>query len=130
MPKAYSPEFRDPVDLPEASYEHHPIDDIEPLPDMEEKLLKLASALRYIASEIIRARNPGLTAECLGVAIGLQFDRSSQTEIAEAHGVTRAEVSAKVLDFQTQLGIGENGFNKSRRSRRNYAKTNSRRTKI
>ncbi|MBP72827.1 MAG: hypothetical protein CMA70_04505 [Euryarchaeota archaeon] len=61
--------------------------------------------LRRVIGEIKSSKNPGLTIECVALASGLSYLGDSQQEIATRHGVTRAAVSKRCVEFCNAIGL-------------------------
>jgi len=61
--------------------------------------------LRRVIGEIKSSKNPGLTIECVALASGLSYLGDSQQEIATRHGVTRAAVSKRCVQFCEAIGL-------------------------
>ena len=81
------------ADSPLASYNPHE-DDTQP-----------DSKPEVVNGEIKSSKNPGLTIECVALASGLSYLGDSQQEIATRHGVTRAAVSKRCVEFCNAIGL-------------------------
>jgi len=114
----------DPADAADASYEHHPIDDIEPMDDSRsvgliEKML-----------QILQAHDRCYIIDCLLLCMpsGLAYmEGMSMTEVASRYGVTKAAVSKKCRELRVYLNFPESNF--MRKEREIFIKTNMPRCK-
>jgi hypothetical protein len=88
------PEFHDPADWNAASYNAHPIDSIEPLPDSStsyrDAALGCMKILRSVDEFMSQATDPRLAWAAVSFTIGL----------ISTHGLTQAEIGR-------QLGVSE-----------------------
>ncbi len=76
--------------------------------------------LRRVIGEIKSSKNPGLTIECVALASGLSYLGDSQQEIATRHGVTRAAVSKRCVQFCEAIGLEPSRAMRSLEAREAY----------
>src|SRR5438105_1443006 len=98
------PEFLDPSDWNIASYNAHPIDQIEPLPDhsssYRDAALECMKILRSVDVFISRARDSRLAWTAVSSAIGLTSTNGlAEREIARQLGVTEQALRRSVGKF-------------------------------
>lgn len=118
--------FSDPADYSSASYEHHPMEDIEPL-DMSPA--ESASAIRTLLAIIVSRKNKALAVECLCIATGMGFaEGKTMTEVAKTHGVSKQAVSKEVVRMADELGLPPSPYMRSEVSRQIFRTRNIRPT--
>lgn len=61
--------------------------------------------VRRIIGELLCQSNPALAIECFSLVTGIGYLGDSMTEIGKRHGVTRAAVSKRCIEFAEALGI-------------------------
>ena len=87
------PEFQDPADWNAASYNAHPIDSIEPLPDhsssYRDAALECMKILRSVDAFMSRARDPRLA----WVAVSCTLELTSTSKLTEAEIARQIGVS-------------------------------------
>ena len=96
------------ADSPLASYNpHEEAEDTEDKPEVVNGMSPedVWEILRRVIGEIKSSKNPGLTIECVALASGLSYLGDSQQEIATRHGVTRAAVSKRCVEFCNAIGL-------------------------
>ena len=72
---------------------------------MEEPEDEIIAVLRRIVGELIAQDNIRLSLECFSLATGINYTGKSMVQIAREHGVTRAAVSRRCVDFVDVLGL-------------------------
>ncbi|MDP0498699.1 MAG: hypothetical protein Q7P63_01245 [Verrucomicrobiota bacterium JB022] len=65
----------------------------------------LIAAYRRLVGEIVSCDKAALTIDCLALVTNIAYDGSTQVEIAERHGVTRAAVSKRCTQLTDALGL-------------------------
>jgi hypothetical protein len=98
------PEFLDPADWSLASYLHHPVDDLEPLPDhhteYRDAALECMKILRSVDVFMSRAGDPRLAWVAVSCTIGLTSTNGlAEREIARQLGVTEQALRRSVGKF-------------------------------
>jgi hypothetical protein len=98
------PEFHDPADWNAASYNAHPIDSIEPLPDhstsYRDAALECMKILRSVDVFMARATDPRLAWIAVASAIGLNSTAGlSQAQIGRQLGVSELSVRRATAKF-------------------------------
>jgi len=98
------PEFLDPADWNAASYNAHPIDSIEPLPDhhseYRDAALECMKILRSVDVFMARATDPRLAWIAVSCAIGLtSTSKLTEAEIARQIGVSEQSVRRAMNKF-------------------------------
>jgi hypothetical protein len=98
------PEFQDPADWNAASYNAHPIDSIEPLPDhhseYRDAALECMKILRSVDVFMARATDPRLAWIAVSSAIGLNSTAGlSQAQIGRQLGVSELSVRRATAKF-------------------------------
>src|SRR5258707_3616585 len=98
------PEFLDPADWNIASYNAHPIDQIEPLPDhstsYRDAALECMKILRSVDVFMSRATDPRLAWVAVASAIGLNSTAGlSQAQIGRQLGVSELSVRRATAKF-------------------------------
>lgn len=82
-------------------------------------------AVVWVLAEIIGSDRPRLTAECIALATGMLDDsNTTMTEVARRHGMTRANVSRRVLKLSDKLSMSPSTKMKTKRHRELYRLTN------
>ncbi len=123
-------EFHDAADKPEASYRHHPMDDMEPdlRDDDNEKSRALArEAVSRLLVILIESGNLRMDADCLAFVCGICFRQGkSGTDLAKKHGVSRAAFSKRAVELSERLGIVPSSNMKREEAREQYRLTNRR----
>lgn len=114
--------FSDPADYASASYEHHPVDDIEPIdvpPD------ERADAIRTLLAIIVSRKNKALAVECLCIATGLGFaEGKTMTDVARRFGIKKQTVSKDVRQMMDELNLPPSPYMRSMASRETFRLTN------
>ncbi len=108
------PEFLDPADWNAASYNAHPIDSIEPLPDHHSEYRDAAlECLRILASVdsfMSRAADPRLAWTAISGVIGLtSTSKLNEAEIGRQLGVTQLSVRRAMAKFTKIANIDSAG---------------------
>jgi hypothetical protein len=108
------PEFLDPADWNLASYTHHPVDDLEPLPDHQtayrDAALECMKILRSVDAFMSRATDPRLAWTTVSIAIGLSSTNGlAECEIARQLGVTEQALRRSVGKFTRLANIDSAG---------------------
>jgi hypothetical protein len=108
------PEFLDPADWNLASYTHHPVDDLEPLPDhsslYRDAALECMQILRCVDAFMSRATDPRLAWTTVSHTIGLASTQGlSEAEIARQIGVSELRVRRAVTKFTRLADIDSSG---------------------
>jgi hypothetical protein len=109
------PEFLDPADWNLASYTHHPVDDLEPLPDhsssYRDAALECMKILRSVDVFMSRSTDPRLAWITVSIAIGLNSTAElSQAAIAKQIGVTEQSVRRAVGKFTRLANLDPGGL--------------------
>ena len=82
-------------------------------------------AVIWVLIEIISSDRPRLTAECIALATGMLSDESiTMTQVAKRHGMTKANVSRRVLKLSDKLKMTPSTAMKTRKQRATYRLTN------
>lgn len=82
-------------------------------------------ALVWVLSEIIHADKPRLVAECAALATGMFSGQpQTMTAIARKHGMSKANVSRRVLEISDRLGMQPSTNMKPKATRLEYTRTN------
>jgi len=114
----------DPADSYEASYDHHPVDDIEPIDQhreigwIEKVLMIMQSHERCYINDCLFLCLPSGVAYVQGM---------SMTEVAEFHGKTKAAVSKQCKAIRKELNLPPSEF--MRKDAEIFKKTNMPRCK-
>jgi hypothetical protein len=66
---------------------------------------KICEVVRRLVGELICQSNPALAIECFSLVTGIGYLGDSMTEIGRRHGVTRAAVSKRCIEFAEALGL-------------------------
>ena len=106
------------------SYEHHPMDDIEPLPDdtPREKAEMLNLLLTACMEWVVNSQTPEISAWQVSYALGLGICTKSMSKKGEELGVGYAAISKGSRDFY-ELHLEPLGLQPSKWMKRNdYAK--------
>jgi hypothetical protein len=108
------PEFQDPADWNAASYNAHPIDSIEPLPDhsssYRDAALEYMKILRSVDVFMARATDPRLAWTTVSHTIGLASTQGlSETQIAHQLGVTELSVRRAMGKFTKLANLDSAG---------------------
>ena len=108
------PEFQDPADWNAASYNAHPIDSIEPLPDhhseYRDAALECMKILRSVDVFMSRSTDPRLAWVAVASAIGLNSTAGlSQAQIGRQLGVTEQSVRRSVGNFVRSANLDSFG---------------------
>jgi hypothetical protein len=117
--------MRDMAESHLASYNHHPMDDIEPIQERES-----SSPMRVVdvmLGNILESKNPRLTAECYAMLCGF-YEREgiSETMIARRHGISKQAVSRHLLRLRGAHKLPPRPFMKSDVARKKYSELNHR----
>ena len=88
----------------EIPFNHHPIDDIEPEPQISEAYrdaaLRLVLVLEIAYDFVVQSDRPRMAMQQVGIALGLPSAlRASETELALLNQVTRQDFSKGVTRF-------------------------------
>jgi hypothetical protein len=117
----------DPADWNRASYNHHPCDDLEPLPDNPSDYREISLRFFRVAlcwdTFVSSSRDARLASIQVSIALGLTSTRGrTVTDIAEELGITKQALSRGVAKFLRMSGLpGAFGL-KSAEARRTYQK--------
>jgi hypothetical protein len=108
------PEFLDPADWNAASYNAHPIDSIEPLPDhhseYRDAALECMKILRSVDAFMSRTADARLAWTAVSSAIGLtSTNKLTEAEIARQIGVSELRVRRAVTKFTRLADIDSSG---------------------
>ena len=76
--------------------------------------------VRKVIAEVISHTNARLTAECIALASGFSYTGSSETEIAQRHGITRAAVSKRCVELTELLDLRPSRAMRSLTARKSY----------
>jgi hypothetical protein len=80
--------------------------DIEPDPNLStEPENNFHGVVRTLVAEMLADPNPALAVECLSIVTGICFMGESMTEVAKRHGVTRAAVSKRCVQWANLLRL-------------------------
>lgn len=109
-----------------AKYEHHPMDDIEPIEPSPTQFTAMR-AIDVMLTNILESKNARLTAECYAMLCGF-YEREgiSETMIAVRHGISKQAVSRHLLRLRGAHKLPPRPFMKSEAARRKYRETNHR----
>ncbi|NDD52806.1 hypothetical protein EBZ39_02830 [bacterium] len=83
--------------------------------------------LRRLVGELLSQENARLSLECLALVTGLAYCGDSMTEIASRHGITRAAVSKRCVEFCIALNLKPSRAMRSVKARESYKKARLRR---
>jgi hypothetical protein len=108
------PKFLDPSDWSAASYNAHPIDSIEPLPDhhtsYRDAALECMKILSSVDRFMSRARDPRLGWTAVSIAIGLTSTAGlTEAEIGRQLGVTEQSVRRAMNKFMRLANLDPAG---------------------
>ena len=108
------PEFLDPADWNLASYTHHPVDEIEPLPDYSssyrDAALECMKILRSVDVFMARATDPRLAWIAISCTLELtSTNKLTEAEIARQIGVSEQSVRRAVTKFTRLADIDSSG---------------------
>lgn len=92
-----------------------------PPPATDHATMTASDALRRVICELIAQPNPGLSIDCLALALNLG-DTPTETYIARKHRVTRAAVSKRCLIFIDIFDLPTPRYLKKKGSRKTYSK--------
>jgi hypothetical protein len=111
------------------SYEHHPVDDIEPIdttsPAYREASLHLLKVVGIIDTFLTGSRDARMAATAFSIAFGLSSTRGrTLTEVATDLGVTKQALSRYVCRFLRMSRVAPAFGLKSPEARRHYQVTN------
>ena len=82
-------------------------------------------AIIWILSEVMNADKPRLTAECIALATGIHAStNTTMTEVARRHGMSKANVSRRVIEISDKLGMSPSSCMKTAKDRQEYGLTN------
>lgn len=118
---------RDLAETPLASEDSHLLDRIEPACDQpgyqaqHTDAEQVWDAVRRLIGELLAQKNAKLALECLALASGVSFLGDSMTEIARRHGLTRAAVSKRCVEFAQKIGLQPSRAMRSLTARAAYA---------
>ncbi len=107
-------EFNDAADWNLASYTHHPVDDLEPLPDRS-SLYRDASVeclriLAFVDRFVSRAADPRFAWITVSLALGLDSTAGlSQAQISRQLGLSEPSLRRATAKFAKLAGIGPGG---------------------
>ena len=76
--------------------------------------------LRRLVGELLSQENARLSLECLALVTGLAYCGHSMTEIASRHGITRAAVSKRCVEFSIALNLKPSRAMRSMKARDCY----------
>jgi len=91
----------------------------EPEPDICD-IERVWDVVRKVIAEVISHANARLTAECIALASGFSYTGSSETEIAQRHGITRAAVSKRCVELTELLDLRPSRAMRSLTARKSY----------
>jgi len=118
-------EQTDPSTWPEASYNHHPVDDIEPVEETDE--IPVVTALCKVLDLISDEPNRSFAVDVLSVSLSYGASQGlSLAEVARRHGVTRAAAQKKSRYFRDRLRLPAAPGFKSEEIRRRHRERNRR----
>jgi len=81
--------------------------------------------INWILARIIDSRDPRLEADIMAIGSGLLLRQGkSMTYVAEKYGVTRADISKRVIEFCDEMGLPPSHSMRSVADRETYALTN------
>jgi hypothetical protein len=105
------PEFQDPADWNAASYNAHPIDSIEPLPDhhseYRDAALECLKILRSVDSFMSQERDPRLAWVAISCTLELMStSKLTEAEIARQIGVSELSVRRAMNKFTKLANLG------------------------
>ena len=79
----------------------------------------------WVLSEIIGSSRARLTAECIALATGMLNEGDlTMTKVAKRHGMTKANVSRRVLQIADKLDMEPSTLMKPKKDRLQYSLTN------
>jgi hypothetical protein len=81
----------------------------------------LRAAYRRLVGEILYNDRPALTLDCLALVTNIAYDGSTQADIAQRHGLTRAAVSKRCIQLTEVLGLPPSRAMRSLTVRQAYA---------
>jgi hypothetical protein len=108
------PEFQDPADWNAASYNAHPIDSIEPLPDhhseYRDAALECLKILRSVDAFMSRAADPRLAWVAVSCTLELtSTSKLTETEIARQLGVSEHRLHRAMNKFTRLANLDPSG---------------------
>ena len=128
-----SNQFNDAADFDLASYEHHPVEDLEPLPEWPSgtELRRACIKLMCVLESIDTFMNSGHAVPTrwiqVSIALGLHSTAGmTETEIAGKLGISRQAVSRGTVQFLRMVQLPPSFGLKSEEARRGYQQTNGR----
>jgi hypothetical protein len=123
----HSKPFNDPASWNKSSYEAHPVDELEPLPNNPSDYREISLRFLHVAycwdTFVSCSRDARLASIQVSIALGLYSTRGrTVTDIAEELGITKQALSRGVAKFLRMSGLpGAFGL-KSAEARRTYQK--------
>ena len=81
---------------------------------------RIWDVVRRVLAEVISHDNARLTAECIALASGFSYERSSMTDIAKRHGITRAAISKRCVELTEMLDLRPSRAMRSLTARKSY----------
>jgi len=120
------PEFHDPADWDVASYTHHPVEDLEPIPDgstpYRAAALQCIQILACVDVFMSRTADPRLAWTAVSCAIGLTSTHGlTHAEIGRQLGVTEQSVRRAMNKFMRLANLDPaGGLGPLRSKRRDY----------
>jgi hypothetical protein len=76
--------------------------------------------IRRLVGELLSQENARLSLECLALVTGLAYCGDSMTSIASRHGITRAAVSKRCVEFSLALNLKPSRAMRSLKARESY----------
>lgn len=105
-----NPYFSGPILNDQAVEPTYPVDEPEPKED------RVCETIRRIIGELLCQSNPALALECFSVVTGIGYLGDSMTEIGKRHGVTRAAVSKRCIQYADAFDLDSSRAMRKRRS--------------
>ena len=81
---------------------------------------RVLDLLRVILGELLSRDNVKLSVECMALVTGLSYNGDSMTAIARRHGVTRAAVSKRCVEYTRALRLAPCRAMRSLKARKSY----------
>ena len=126
-------QFNDPADFSEASYQHHPVEDLEPLDATTSEYRECAVRMLRVLDIVDwfmcrREQGPPREWHAVSLALGLSSTRGlTETEVARHWGVSRQCISKDVTVILRVTGLPPAFGLKSQSARIHYQETNGHR---
>src|ERR1700730_14246121 len=114
MEDFFEPEFQDPADWNAARYTHHPVDDLEPIPDhstsYRDTALQCLGILAAVDSFMSRATDPRLAWTAVSSVIGLtSTSKLTEAEIGRQLGVSEHRLHRAMNKFTKLANLDPTG---------------------